>query len=69
MANPHFLPELTIKVTVINFTVTPEGLEDQLLAEVVRNERIDLEQIRINLIKQISQDSQQLKNFEQTILL
>jgi hypothetical protein len=28
-------------------------LEDQLLAEVVRNERIDLEQIRINLIKQV----------------
>ena len=33
--------------------MTPEGLEDQLLAEVVRNERIDLEQIRINLIKQV----------------
>jgi dynein heavy chain, axonemal len=69
MANPHFVPELTIKVTVINFTVTPEGLEDQLLAEVVKHERIDLEQTRVNLIKQISQDSQQLKNFEQTILL
>ena len=35
---------LIYKVTVINFTVTPEGLEDQLLAVVVRSERIDLEQ-------------------------
>jgi hypothetical protein len=33
--------------------VTPEGLEDQLLAEVVKHERIDLEQTRVNLIKQV----------------
>ncbi|UYV81316.1 DNAH6, partial [Cordylochernes scorpioides] len=31
LANPHYLPEVCIKVTIINFTVTPLGLEDQLL--------------------------------------
>lgn len=31
MANPHYLPEVCIKVTIINFTVTLSGLEDQLL--------------------------------------
>lgn len=31
MANPHYLPEICIKVTIINFTVTKSGLEDQLL--------------------------------------
>ena len=31
MANPHYLPEVCIKVTIINFTVTRSGLEDQLL--------------------------------------
>lgn len=31
MANPHYLPEVCIKVTIINFTVTKSGLEDQLL--------------------------------------
>lgn len=39
LPNPHYLPEVCIKVTVINFTVTMQGLEDQLLGEVVRLER------------------------------
>jgi dynein heavy chain len=38
LANPHYLPEICIKVAIINFTVTPEGLEDQLLVEVVKYE-------------------------------
>ena len=40
LPNPHYIPEICIKTTIINFTVTPRGLEDQLLAEVVRFERI-----------------------------
>lgn len=43
MANPHYLPEICIKVTVINFTVTPDGLEDQLLVDVVKYEQPELE--------------------------
>lgn len=31
LSNPHYLPEVCIKVTIINFTVTKSGLEDQLL--------------------------------------
>ena len=36
MSNPHYLPEVCIKVTIINFTVTVAGLEDQLLRCVLR---------------------------------
>ena len=53
MPNPHYLPEITIKVTLINFTVTLSGLEDQLLIEVVRFERIELEEKRVSLILQV----------------
>ena len=39
LPNPHYLPEVCIKVTIINFTVTMKGLESQLLGDVVRMER------------------------------
>jgi len=50
LPNPHYLPEICIKVTVINFTVTPEGLEDQLLVAVVAHERPELEQQKDQLV-------------------
>jgi len=50
LSNPHYLPEICIKVTVINFTVTPEGLEDQLLVAVVAHERPELEQQKDQLV-------------------
>lgn len=68
LPNPHYIPEICIKTTIINFTVTPSGLEDQLLAEVVRFERIELETKRIELILQISQDKKQLQDLEDKIL-
>jgi len=37
LANPHYLPEIFIRTLVINFTVTFDGLDEQLLADVVSN--------------------------------
>ena len=36
LTNPHYLPETSTKVTLINFMITPNGLEDQLLGIVVK---------------------------------
>ncbi|CAK8691447.1 unnamed protein product [Clavelina lepadiformis] len=68
MANPHYLPEVCIKVTIINFTVTKLGLEDQILSDVVRLERPDLEEQRNQLILRINADKAQLKSIEDQIL-
>ncbi|KAJ3068328.1 Dynein heavy chain 6, axonemal [Podochytrium sp. JEL0797] len=68
LANPHYLPEVCIKITLINFTVTKQGLEGQLLADVVKIERPELEESRNNLIVSISNDKKQLKDIEEKIL-
>uniref|UniRef100_I3MYF0 Dynein axonemal heavy chain 6 n=1 Tax=Ictidomys tridecemlineatus TaxID=43179 RepID=I3MYF0_ICTTR len=68
MPNPHYLPEVCIKVTIINFTVTKSGLEDQLLSDVVRLERPELEHQRVQLIVRINNDKNQLKSIEDKIL-
>ena len=52
MANPHYKPELQAQTTLINFTVTKSGLEDQLLAEVVKADRPDLEEQKAALTRQ-----------------
>lgn len=35
LPNPHYSPETFVKVAIINFAITPQGLEDQMLAELV----------------------------------
>ncbi|XP_059176449.1 dynein axonemal heavy chain 6-like [Physella acuta] len=68
LSNPHYLPEVCIKVTIINFTVTKKGLEDQLLSDVVSLERPDLEEQRNELILRINADKNQLLAIEDKIL-
>ena len=68
LPNPHYLPEVCIKVTVINFTVTIKGLEDQLLGDVVRKERPDLEEAKDRLVVSISNDKKQLQELQDKIL-
>lgn len=41
--NPQFNPEVSTSVNIINFLVNDTGLEEQLLAVIVRNERAEAE--------------------------
>lgn len=68
LGNPHYLPEVCIKVTLINFTVTPAGLEDQLLVEVVKYEQPELEEQRDQLVVQLSDFKKQKQDLEAKIL-
>lgn len=68
LPNPHYLPEVCIKVTVLNFTVTREGLADQLLGEVVKKERADVEGKKNRLVVSMAHDRKELANIEERIL-
>ena len=44
LRNPHYLPETSVKVTLLNMMITIDGLIDQLLGLAVAKERPDLEE-------------------------
>ncbi|TKC53302.1 hypothetical protein EI555_019208, partial [Monodon monoceros] len=68
LRNPHYMPELATKLSLLNFMITPEGLEDQLLGIVVAKERPELEEERNALILQSAANKKQLKDIEKKIL-
>uniref|UniRef100_A0A673XVJ3 Dynein axonemal heavy chain 12 n=1 Tax=Salmo trutta TaxID=8032 RepID=A0A673XVJ3_SALTR len=68
LRNPHYLPETSVKVTLLNFMITPEGMQDQLLGIVVARERPDLEEEKQALILQGAENKRQLQEIEDKIL-
>ncbi|XP_032448113.1 dynein heavy chain 1, axonemal [Lynx canadensis] len=68
LPNPHYTPEISTKLTLINFTLSPSGLEDQLLGQVVAEERPDLEEAKNQLIVSNAKMRQELKDIEDQIL-
>ena len=58
--NPHFLPEICIKLTVINFSITFEGLEEQMLVDVIKIEAPEVEEQRDSLIIKLAQSRNDL---------
>ncbi|KAM7359981.1 dynein beta chain, ciliary isoform 2-T2 [Cochliomyia hominivorax] len=68
LANPHYKPEMQAQTTLINFTVTQDGLEEQLLAEVVKIERPDLEEMKTQLTIQQNKFKISLKQLEDDLL-
>ena len=68
MPNPHYPPEVCIKVTLINFTVTSSGLEEQLLGDVVVKEKPEVEATRQEIVISMDRDKKTLKQIEDKIL-
>jgi len=68
LSNPHYPPEIQAECTLINFTVTEDGLEDQLLSLVVKMERPDLAATKEQLISDQNGYKIKLKELEKGLL-
>uniref|UniRef100_A0A8C5KDB1 Dynein axonemal heavy chain 3 n=1 Tax=Jaculus jaculus TaxID=51337 RepID=A0A8C5KDB1_JACJA len=68
LRNPHYLPEVAVKVCLLNFMITPLGLQDQLLGIVAAKEKPELEEKKNKLIIESAENKKQLKEIEDKIL-
>lgn len=68
LRNPHYLPEVSTKVTLLNFMITFEGLADQLLGIVVEKENPDLQQKKEQLVIDAANNKKKLAEIEESIL-
>ena len=68
MPNPHYPPEVAVKVSLVNFTITPRGLEDQMLGIFVVNELPALEERKNSLVLETARMKKNLLDIETTIL-
>ncbi|XP_045534007.1 dynein axonemal heavy chain 7 [Papilio machaon] len=68
LANPHYLPEVGVRVTLVNFMLAKDGLQAQLLARVVARERPDLQQAKSDLTTQGAEHRRLLQDIEKKIL-
>ena len=68
LRNPHYPPELCVKVNLLNFMATADGLQDQMLGRVVAIEQKELELQRQQLVLEDAENQRQLKEIEDKIL-
>ena len=67
-AQPALRPRVFGKTMIINYSVTQQGLQEQLLNVTVKHERPDLEEQRERLVKEMSASKSLLKQLEDTLL-
>ena len=68
LANPSYTPEVFAACSIIDFTVTMKGLEDQLLARVILYEKAELEEERTALAAEVQANKKKMKELEDNLL-
>lgn len=68
MSNPHYTPEVSTKVILVNFTVKESGLEEQCLGIVVKKEQPTLENTKNDVVQRIANNKKQIIDLEDKIL-
>eukprot|EP00043_Microstomoeca_roanoka_P013217 m.129292 g.129292 ORF g.129292 m.129292 type:complete len:4796 (-) comp15694_c0_seq1:72-14459(-) len=68
LPNPTYTPEVFARTSIIDFTVTMKGLEDQLLSKVILTEKAELETERVALITEVTANKKKMKELEDNLL-
>lgn len=68
LSNPHYTPEICVKVTLLNFLVTQEGLTDQMLNNVMKKEESDKFEMSVRNVKEYFENKAKQKKTEDHIL-
>lgn len=66
--NPHYAPETQVKVTLLNFAITPQGLEEQMLNLFIAQELPEQMKKKEMIIIQNAQSAKTLRDIEERIL-
>ena len=68
LPNPHFSPEDQSRCTMVDFTVTQKGLEDQLLGRVIQKEQRSLEESLKAVLEEVTTNTKSLIQLDQLLL-
>jgi dynein heavy chain len=68
LPNPHYAPEICARCSVVDFTVTRKGLEQQILGRVIEKERNELEVQRRKVLSDVAMNKKMVQQLEKDLL-